>query len=552
MGKSSRLKGQAQPARKGSSERLPWSSSWRLPAVVFLLCFGAYLLNGGLLVGWDQEASMRFSVNLLTHHSLSLAPPHAPEVFTWTLEQATGDTIPVKLTHWDAKSDRLYRKGQLRPSLPYSMVPTVHPGQYASAFGIGSALTILPVYAALNLVTDIASNRSVWWWGAKVTASLLTAGAAVFIFLTMRRFVPPLPAALGALTFGLGTCAWTLSSQALWQQTTYLFFLSLGAWWLVGVEARPRHALYCGAAFGMATLCRPTGVIPVALVGVYLLWLDPPRWLASSRLRARQDIAIAGSPHPSSPWSRPRAGVPLLFLTYALGGLPFAVLLGLYNAYYFGSPFVSGQMIVSEWIAQQKGMASVWQTPLAEGLAGLLISPSRGLLVYSPVLVFGFVGAVMAWRDPRKYAPLIPLQLVVLGLCVLSAKHFDWWGGWAYGPRRLFDAGVFLTLQMIPVIVRVTHTRWMRGVFVVLLVYSVSVQVIGAWAYNTMGWNNKNGMDIDHPEHHSRLWSLSDNQIVHYATHFQSERSKKQNVVEQYLNNPTPIVIAHPPGESSP
>ncbi len=535
MGKASRQKGQARPTGRDGSP----SSRW-LPVMVFVLCFGAYTLNGDTLVGGDQEASMLFGVNLLKHHSLSLAPPHAPGAFSWELKRAPGDHVPVTLTHWNNKWNALYWKGQLQPSLPYFMVPTVRPGQYASTFGIGSPLTVLPVYAVLNLFTDISSNRSAWWYGAKVTASLLTAGAAVFIFLAMRRFVPPLPAALGALAFGLGTCAWTLSSQALWQQTPYLFFLSLGAWWLVSVETRPRAALYCGAAFGMATLCRPTGIVPAVLVGLYLLWLAPPR------VRCFPGSAPDGG---KGGTDQPSAWPPVL--TYALGGLPFAILLGTYNTYYFGSPFVSGQEIVAEWLGQQKGITSVWQTPLAEGLAGLLFSPSRGLMVYSPIMVFGFIGAVLTWRSPRKFAPLIPLQITVLVLMV-AATWSDWWGGWTYGPRRLVDVGGFLTLLMIPVIIRSWSARWMRGVFAALLLYSVAVQVVGAWTCNVVDWNNKNGMDIDKPEYRSRLWSLSDSQIVYYATHFQSARASKQKVIKQYLKNTTPIVVPHIAGEPSP
>ena len=35
------------------------------------------------------------------------------------------------------------------------------------------------------------------------------------------------------------------------------------------------------------------------------------------------------------------------------------------------------------------------------GLLGLLVSPSRGMLVYSPVLAFAFWGALRVWRNDR-------------------------------------------------------------------------------------------------------------------------------------------------------
>ncbi len=542
--------------------------SRRLPILVFCICFGAYSLNGAPLPGKDQLANMLLSVNLLKRHSLSISLWQTPKVFKWMVEQSPGKEVRMQVPDWNDEMTELYRTGKLRPTgLPYYLVPTVHAERYVNTFGIGSALTIVPVYAVLNLFTDIASNHAALWHGAKVTASLLTAGAAVFIFLTMRRFVPSLPAALGALAFGLGTCAWTLSSQALWQQTPYLFFLSLGVWWLAGVEARPRDALYCGAAFGMATLCRPTGAIPVALVGLYLLWLAPPRFVRSTLdlvVENAIDLGVAsprflrvfgaapggvsgqgeGRPNPPS--------APPLLTSYVLGGLPFAVLLGTYNAYYFGNPLIFGQEIVADAFATSKGAAGVWQTPITEGLAGLLFSPSRGLMVYSPIMVFGFIGAVWAWKTPRKFALLILLQIAVLLQFAVAATWYDWWGGWSYGPRPIVDAGVFLTLLMIPVINRVMSVRWMRGVFVALLLYSVAVQVIGAWTCNLEQWNFKNKMDIDKPAYQSRLWSLRDSQIIHHVTNLQAVRTAKRRKVAHYLNATWPLVTFRKPGDPYP
>ena len=487
---------------------------WRWPVVVFFVCFGAYLSNGAPLPGDDARGNMLVALNLLKHGSVLIAAEHAATSFAWT---TSGNMTYARITHWDDEKAQHYREGHLKPDPPYYLAPTVHPGRYANVFGIGAALPVLPVYAALNLVTDLASNHVLWWHSTKVTASLLTAGAALFIFLTMRRFVPPLPAALGALAFGLGTCAWTLSSQVLWQQTAFLFFLSLGAWWLFDAHARRDCALYCGAAFGMAALCRPTGLIVVAFTGLYLLRTAPRH-----------------------------------VFRYVLGGLPFAVPLLLYNTYAFGGPFAFGQEIAAEGIAQTKGLTEVWQTSMAEGFAGLLVSPSRGLFVYSPFMVFGFVGAVMAWRDPQHYAPLIPLQAAVLVQIVLAAMWFDWWGGFSYGPRPLVDAGVFLTLLMIPILARVGPANWIRGIFVTLLLYSVAVQVIGAWSYHHDGWNGRNGMNIDDPAHRHRLWSLSDSQIVHHVTNFQAERNGKQALIHRFMNPGGPTLSSHSPGEPSP
>ncbi|MDD9856619.1 MAG: hypothetical protein OXU96_00990 [Gammaproteobacteria bacterium] len=502
-----------------------------MPVWLFLASFGAYILNGGVFpLANDAKGSMLFSLNALKNHSLSIEPWQAPADFIWRLTQPDGTEKRIKVGQWNSQLDALYRDGQLSAREGYYMVPSVHPGRYINTFGLGAVLTVLPAYAVMNLFTDLAANRSAWYYGTKAVSSMLVAGAVVLIFLTMRRFaIPAVPAAVGALTFGLGTIAWSVSSQLLWQQTPALFFLALGAWCLAGVEARPRLAAYCGMAFGMATLCRPTAAISTLLVGGYLLWLA--LWPGVlSRLRP-------GAERVAFNW-RP-------FLLYALSGLPFALLLGAYNAYYLGSPFTSGQVLGAEQIDMiRKGADGFWQTPLAEGLAGLLFSPSRGLFVYSPVLALGLVGAVMAWKSPRAFAMLIPLQAAVVLDVMLNAKHFDWWGGLTYGPRRLVDTGVFLTLLMIPVIARVVRVRWMCAVFGVLLLYSVSVQVIGAWSYYLGGWENKGGMNIDRVEHRHRLWSWSDTQIGFHVTHFQESMRYRKAVIEDYLNLEGPVITS--------
>ncbi len=455
---------------------------------------------------------MLLSVNVLKRHSFSVTPPDVPEGFVWSLQKPEESKKRIEIKRWNKETEEMYKKGWLKAKERYNFVPTKHPDRYVSTFGIGTAIAALPVYSVLNLFSDISQNRHLWWHGAKTTASLLTALAAIFIFLSMRRFVSPTAAFLGALAFGIGGGAWSILSQALWQQTSFVFFLSLGTYFLFNSGERKNFALYCGAAFGMAVLCRPTGAIIAACAGMYLLFASRPN-----------------------------------FVRYALGGLPFAILLGVYNGYYFGSPFVFGQSVAAEALALGKaGGEGVFQTPILEGLTGILFSPSRGMLFYSPVLLIGLAGAVLTWKNPRRFALMIPLQVAALLMFTTQAKWFDWWGGWTYGPRPVVDISVFFALLMIPVIEVGLKKRRIKSLFVSLIVYSAAVQFIGAYSYNVIGWNNKNGMDIDKPAHRSRLWSLRDSQIVHYATNFQKERALKRRLVKQELSKKTPIVSRRP------
>ena len=177
----------------------------------------------------------------------------------------------------------------------------------------------------LDSFVDIEHDRFRWWHGAALTASLLTALAALvalFVFLAARGFVQPVPAVLIALAFGLGSCAWPVSSQALWQHPASTFFLSLGAWLLLRSERRPLAAAWCGAALGMAVLCRPTVAVVVVCTAAYLLCMDRRRCAAfvpamqfvgaySSSLMGWSDLwRDYDRPEPASlwRWDRPRIG----------------------------------------------------------------------------------------------------------------------------------------------------------------------------------------------------------------------------------------------------
>ena len=496
-----------------------------LPVLLFLACFGAYVGNGDFLYGGDQEANMLFSVNLLKRHSFSLTPPDAPDAFQWRLEDPGGEPHGVTLdtwrrvAEWNRESAGLYERGRLKPSGRYWVVETTHPGEYVNTFGIGAVLVGLPVYAVLDLFTDLESDRWWWWHGGALTASLLTAAAAVLIFFAARRFVGPLPALLAAASFGLGSCAWPVSSQALWQHPANSFFLALGAFFLLASPERRRFAAYCGAALGMAVLCRPPSALVVVCVGVWLVWADRRRLPA-----------------------------------YVAGGLPFAAVLLAYNAWWFGSPFEFGQTMASRAIALlDTGSEDVWSGRLWENLPRLFLSPQRGLAFHSPVLLFGVAGMALAWREAR-YRPLVPLQAAALLLIVVAAKWYDWGGGAAWGYRSIVDTAPFLALSMIPVIERVVAGRrpaalFGAALFGAALLWSVAVQFVGAWSWNVLGWleqREAQGGPEAGPEAGLR-WRWTHSQIGWHAANFESQRAGKHDVMRQYVGNPRPILHLSPP-----
>ena len=95
---------------------------------------------------------------------------------------------------------------------------------------------------------------------------------------------------------------------------------------------------------------------------------------------------------------------------------------GWYNWVRFGDPATFGQ----RW-----GGFTTCCVP--EAVTGLLVSPGRGLFVYSPVLLLGLVGAVVEWRRPAARLVCV----LVAGFIAVHAVWGEWQGGWSWGSRLM-------------------------------------------------------------------------------------------------------------------
>ena len=520
----------------------PSSSKWRASLWLFAILFGIYLANGDFLRGDVATFSSYLPSALLNRGKLSTTPTEMPWMFIWELRTESGPRlIPVR--RWtDRIGDSTLFELKDRGDLVFlrhveSQTPTVRHDEktgevvFVNTFGVGAGLSALPVFAVLHVIFgDLENHPRLIWYGAKVVASMLVAGSAVFVFLAVLRFTTRRPALLIALAYGLGTCVWSLSSQTLWQHGPNEFFLAAGAYFLVHVDRGRLHAAACGLAFSAAVACRPTSLVVAVTVGAYILITNR------------------------------KAALPFL-----LGALPIGVALGWYNAYYFGSPLSPGRDYIDRLVAVEKtGSADLWQTPLWTGAAGLLFSPSRGLLVYSPFVIFAIPAFLRVWRD-RRFHALRPLTLATLALVLLASKWFDWWGGWTFGYRPIVDTMPFVAICLVAGIERIVAHRTAFLAFCVLLSWSVLVQFVGAFAYDLDVWNgpvlryevvapgrsapleiadredarriarlNPGSLvrmviaNIDLPEYRYRLWSVRDSQLVYLFENFRAMRYRKK------------------------
>jgi len=309
---------------------------------------------------------------------------------------------------------------------------------------------------------------------AKGSASLIVALSVTVCYLAVRRRVSRARALLIAAGLGLGTGLWNTASQSLWQSESALLGLSL---WVLATaqpgEATWRRTVLAALGIALAGAAR-SQLGPALIVLLVALWWQ---W---GRVHAAAATALATA-----------AVVPLLILNYKWFGHPLGPLPGL-----------------AELNSQIHGTGATFGLH-ADGWAGLLVSPSRGLLVFSPIVLVAAAGVPLAFKEGwRTPAPWCAIAFAVH--YALYASYAVWWGGHTYGPRYLLDVLPLATPLAAQAIAAWRVRSWRSAMAVAALGWSIVVAATGAFCYPNDAWNSE-PTEIDRD--HARLWAVADNQI---------------------------------------
>lgn len=342
-----------------------------------------------------------------------------------------------------------------------------------------------------------------------VIGAVLALRAAALVVLggpwQRRRIV----ANAAVLVIALGTSAYSTASRALWQHTPSLLLLSVAMWCAVRIDRgtvpddrdfgvddavadratrSPRPdpwVVALAASLTAASLARPTNLgVAAILLGWVLLRRrrDFVPTLASAMTGA---AVVAGT---------------FLVVSRALVG---RVLPEYYSA---------GRLRLGDWFPE--AVAANW------------VSPSRGLLIASPILLLAVPGTVRSWRSPDRHrrALVVCLWLAVLAITLSVSAFPQWWAGHSFGPRFTTEAVPLLFVLSLPawdLTFDPVHlgpdaphrSRAIVAVVVVtvLSVWSVGFHAMGSVAGATGCWNRYPDDIDDDP---SRVWSIADSQVL--------------------------------------
>ncbi len=326
-----------------------------------------------------------------------------------------------------------------------------------------AGVTSIPILKAF-LAGDLAGGNSVV---QLIAGSLFGALSAVLLFRIAARFLVERQAALLALLFAFGTSQFSVASRNLFQHGPSVLLLTTTLYLLIRAEDDPRLVRYAAVSLAAAFLVRPSNFVSAGLFAAYVAWR-----------------------HPKQTWS------------FAGGALAIAVPFFLHNRWTHHT-----------WLTTYYHYQSAGRNPFAYGFVMNLVSPSRGLLVFTPVVLFAVAGMILAWR--RRWCwPLSPFLAAILFSHMLLIANY--WPGHSYGPRYWSDMMPFWIFFLIPVLLAWqklqggTRHAVFAG-FVLLAAWGVFTNTRGATSLPAQQWN-MTPVNVD--QAHDRVFDWSDPQFL--------------------------------------
>ncbi len=311
-----------------------------------------------------------------------------------------------------------------------------------------------------------------------IIAGVMMALTAVLLYRVGRRWLTRPYAVLLALIFAFGTTAWSVVSRTLWQHGPSVLLLTLALMLMLQAQEKPPRVQYVGLIIALAYVTRPTNSVAVIAYTLFVL-LFYRKWL----------------------WR---------YLAWAL---------------VIAIPFVWYSLTVYHAILPlyYRGFIGLSSATFFQALIGHLVSPSRGLLIFSPILILAIVGIALKVRQ-RRWQRLDGLLIGIIGLhWLVVSLWWNWWAGVSFGPRIWSDMLPYLIYFIIPALATAAALRGVRRVaalsgLAVLLALSVFVHYRGANAPEVMDWN---GSPAPIDAFHQRVWDWRDPQWLrglHWGT----------------------------------
>lgn len=304
-------------------------------------------------------------------------------------------------------------------------------------------------------------------------AALFVALATVFLYYILKHWqLDNWLVYACVIVFAFGTSAWSTASRGLFAHGPSMLLLLAGLYSILKAERQQNWLWLAGPLFTFAYITRPTNSISLLVFGLYVLWVY--------RLQAYKFI------------------VPGVLMLATFFAYTYRIYDNILTPYYLPSKMGSDGNFL-------------------KGLLGNLLSPSRGIAIYSPVFILLLPLLYVVFKQ-KKFNPLVIalLAVVVLHTYIISSFN-NWYAGWCFGARYFAEAIPFMVclLALGMQVVVSTQSAWVKktitACFAVLAMASCYINYTGANKASTFEWNYK-PVSID--DERSRVWDWNDIQFL--------------------------------------
>ncbi|TGL90243.1 hypothetical protein EHQ68_02070 [Leptospira congkakensis] len=328
---------------------------------------------------------------------------------------------------------------------------------YFNYFPYGISILILPLVFFLKFFFSDAFLIEHHAQMEKLIASLLIVASLYFLYKLFLFYLSKWKSGFLIMAVALCTPLFTSGSRALWQHPGSVLMLSISLYILVYSLKRNSDFLpLLGIALTSAYIIRPTNSIPLLVISLFVLF-------QFRNNRVKYCIAILASG--------------LIFLGFNY--LNFGELL---------PPYYSSSRLAFEWES------------FKVAILANLFSPNRGLLIWSPFLIFAF----FSFGNLKSHNLLAYISMLIIVLHIFAVSLFPhWWAGHSVGPRFMTDIIPFFALLLCLSMNRYYQYNLFKFSFLVFVLISFSIQLSAAISKKTQLWNIRDS-DINlAPE---RIW----------------------------------------------
>lgn len=300
-------------------------------------------------------------------------------------------------------------------------------------------------------------------------SSFLIALSSIFIYLLALKHLAPNKALLIVFVFAFCSPLWSNVSRALYSHSPSILLITISIFLLQYSGFNKRRSIILGILVFTSYLFRPMNSIFAGIITFYVFY------------NYRKH-----------------------FVEYISGGISVILIFVLYN-------YLSlGQILPNYYLPGRIGT----NQDFFEALLGNIISPSRGIFVFSPIFIFSLITAIKKVFDDNGFTLERMLFIIIILHWVIISTFPHWWAGYSIGPR-LFSDMIPLFVFFLIIFLK-SHQNFnlnkVKIIFVFFaLVFSFITNFRGATSESVYNWNYT-PVSIDKKP--SRVWDITDPQFL--------------------------------------